>query len=229
LKQKISDTNDFYPTIIINHTSGWHYTYKPISYLAIIYQIDFNEIHNAYYAKFKYSLSRKEKENVFHQIWDNLANIKFIESHIENSLNGLGEQFTDFHNVYRENLSLYQEFHEKLLNKINGTKTPNNNSDLINYLEAQEKIWNDWHELKEGEREFSHITYEKIINPIFKLNQRFPEVEIAHNSSKFILKCEHAYAEMKNVLENYNSRFKGFAFQYEKSRNALLEEILKIK
>src|SRR5690554_4378818 len=65
LKLKTKSTQDFYPQIKVSHLGPWSYKYKPISYLDIIYQIDFNEIHDTYYAKFKFSFSREEKEDSF--------------------------------------------------------------------------------------------------------------------------------------------------------------------
>lgn len=226
LKDKEKNTQEFYQTIKIDHRGSWSYRHKPISYLEILYLIDFNEIHNAFYRKFVWRpLKLSSKEIAFHEIWDTLGDLKFLESRLEIELDNLFQNFNKFHSDYGSALSAYQEFHEGLLNKVNGTTIPVNKPDLIEYLDTQEKIWNRWHNMDEDKRTPSDITYTTIVNPIFKLNQKLPEVEYAHQSSKFILTCEHSYAEMLAVLKTYNSKFEGYYLSYGKSKNELLKNI----
>src|SRR5690554_2660369 len=132
LKDKERNTEKFYPTITIENTDGWKYTHKPISYLEIIYLIDFNDIHNSFYSKFRWSCekNRIKKEEAFHNIWDTLSNIKFLESQLEKNLMGLQNNYREYHDLYRHYLQEYQIYHEKLLNEINKKRSEENTSEL---------------------------------------------------------------------------------------------------
>lgn len=226
LKDKERNTEKFYPTITIENTDGWKYTHKPISYLEIIYLIDFNEIHNSFYSKFRWysKNNRIKKEEAFHNIWDTLSNIKFLESQLEINLSNLQNNYREFHDQYRYYLQEYQNYHERLLNEINNN-LPRKDECLIEYLDSQERYWSHWTKLPLKERKYPHITYSTIINPMYKLNQKFPELPFVEQSGPLILQCEHNYAEMKNALEYSYNQFKGYSSQYKKSREKILSNI----
>lgn len=60
---------------------------------------------------------------------------------------------------------------------------------------------------------------------MYLLNQKFPDLPFVEQSGPLILRCEHAYAEMKNTLEVSYNQFKGYSRQYKKSREDILSNI----
>lgn len=229
LKIKEKNTLDFSKTITIEHQGGWRYGHKPIGYLEILYLIDFNEIHNAFYRRFIWRpFKLSEQEIAFHRIWDILGNLKFLDGQLDTELNNLSQNFGRFHDDYRTALSNYQEFHQNLMHEIIPKPKPTNNPDLVSYVDAQEEIWLKWGEIDENTRIASHITYSYIVEPIFKLNQKFPAVDYSNQCGKIILDCVHSYAEMLTVLTASKTTFEGVYSSYKKSKGELSKAIDKI-
>ena len=113
------------------------------------------------------------------------------------------------------------------MNEINNTHLRKGEV-LFEYLDSQERYWSHWTELSSKERKYPHITYSTIINPMYELNQKFPELPFVEKSGPLILQCEHNYAEMKNALNTSYNQFKEYSNQYKNSREKILSNVAKI-
>ena len=222
LNNKETNTEKFYQEIRTDYNGNWSLSHKPISYLETFFELDFIQVYSSFANK-KNMTQRvfTTSDKSFHEAWEALRGLRFIEDRLENDLNKMMEGFNKFHKEYRIGLDRYYKYYDESSISMNGVKKTAENEEDIDYLIKQDNIWRDWQKLDPDSRTAYHITYNEIILRMMDLNREYPNSKFAQKSDHDILHCLHQFEEIKNVLMVYRAKFKGFHEQYQKSKNIL--------
>lgn len=215
LKIKEKQTLRFYPTIKPEHETGWILPYTSVSYLETLFELDFNEIYYSFRKKIDWNFcSKKIKNRAFHRIWATLRNLRFFEDKLENDLEKMMSRFDIYHKEYGLKLEEYRKYHDGICRELNGKQIPTSESQLINYLKLQDKIWVDWQKIEETKRTAYFITYNKLVKPQLELNRLNQNIDLTEESNNLLLACTHQYIEMENTLVIYQKTFKNYYRNY---------------
>ena len=226
LKVKEKHTAEFYPTLTPSHRHSWQLKYTTVNYLETFFDLDFNEVYYAFRKKFFWSCSKRIKNRAFHRIWATLRNLKFFENRIEKDLEDLTYRFGMFHKNYVEKLDIFRKKNDQMRMQFNG-RIPKSETRLLNYLNAQNKIWTDWKEIDSEERTAYYTTYNHLVLPILELNRNNIELSFTNENTNALLDCVHQYIEIENVLKIYQNTFKLHSRNY-RNGNRVLKKCLEI-
>jgi len=202
----------FYPKISIKRVDMLTFPLKTISYLDIIFELDYKDIYYSY--RKKNLMFKRIKDKAFHKIWANLNELKFREENLHNNLKDFNTSHNDKLESYNKHIEKYREYSEQQIHK--------QEKGFSDFILKEKQIWLNWEDLGEI-RTHHYYSYNHLVLPLLKLNRENSNLAITLKSGQLLVPCELDYQEIENTTNYYHLVFKNYYTNYRNIKKVLIK------
>lgn len=217
---KEKQTKRFYLTLNADHKAHWSLSFTRINYLYTIFELNFNEVFQAFEANTKFSCNKKIKKKAFHRVYSDLDNLKYFEGFIKPDIEKFINDFNNHHVKYKDSLSSFNEMMDELRFNLKGISLRLGENPIHDYAIETDKLWKKWMEVDEKERVHFKTTYEMLVEPTLVINRKFI-LPFILEMNKHLMESKTQYIEMENVLKRGYLTFENHNYNYRSSRRVL--------
>lgn len=195
-------------------------SYVPIGTLDYLQKIDFNVFLN----NFEPIFYKKHFSKAVSKLFELIAQIKAQNESARDNMKFLSDKYSLHERTYLENLGELRNAHDALGLELDGK--PISMEDQAFQFQTFFKIFGEWH--NRGAGRTLNTTYNQIISPTLKwLNQIDRPDERVLRISRYTLKCDLAYENIKQTEKMLKTTFENFA-HFHKRASKLTNVIIKI-
>lgn len=200
-------TKSFYPIIRVDNFDDYKMKFPNITYLELTSRLDFNSILHSFNVLGIYRLNKKLRNKSFNKIWSIIEDLKFIEERILIDFETFSQKLNKHETLYNSNLEKLRQqrdldFHPYIGKDLGKT---NLQQYEIDYIIAQNEVWENWSKIDEKIRRHNSLTYKEVIYPLHLINRKHARVKFTLNQNNYIIAAIHEYEQMDKLMKiNYN-------------------------